>query len=81
MHASCSSLYFLGVRFPRFFRIKEGVLIAEPELTVHEVRPTANGVAFLVLGSDGLWDGVPDSKVRKAISVSGELNFENIGRQ
>eukprot|EP00903_Cladosiphon_okamuranus_P008977 g8588.t1 len=44
-------------------RIREGVLIAEPELTVHQVRPTANGVAFLVLGSDGLWESVQDSKV------------------
>eukprot|EP00752_Nemacystus_decipiens_P007302 g6533.t1 len=67
--------YFKGVRLfdtlqpTRSFgnqdlrRKKEGVLIAEPELTVYTVRPT-NGVAFLVLGSDGLWDGVPeDSKV------------------
>lgn len=33
---------------------------------MQKVRPTANGVAFLVLGSDGLWEGVPDSKVSRA---------------
>ena len=52
----------------------EGVLIAEPELTVCEVCPT-NGVAFLVLGSDGLWEAVPDSKVRKGLAVVGRAGL------
>ncbi|CAN0053730.1 unnamed protein product [Scytosiphon promiscuus] len=43
-------------------RMQEGALIAVPELTTHQIMPTS-GSAFLVLGTDGLWEGVKESKV------------------
>ena len=46
----------------RLFRIKRGVLIAVPEVTRHRVE-TSIGLAFLVLGSDGLWGTVTEDKV------------------
>lgn len=69
IQACPNHLCFNSLRYARFFRLKEGVLIAVPELTVHQVRPTANGLAFLVLGSDGLWEGVRDSKVRRLLPL------------
>lgn len=45
------------------FRKKEGVLISSPELTLHRVDP-ADGAEFLILGSDGLWEGLTKKKVK-----------------
>lgn len=42
--------------------MQEGALLAVPEVTTHQIVPT-NGLAFLVLGTDGLWEGVAESKV------------------
>lgn len=43
-------------------RIKEGVLLASPEITTHHISPES-GSTFLVLGSDGLWGGLQERKV------------------